>query len=251
MRLPKPKLSIQSLLIAILFPLAAGSASAGGTPPDLLLVWPLDTAIVSLDSSVSTDVLTEGLTAGKPARLSRSSPALLVTRAFHPRFGEAIAHAARKVDVVDSSAANASLWSVAEEVRVRLANGDSATFALPVAADADSARYAMVLGRLAFSERTKTMGRRFLEPTPPGFDPATGEMTPGRHKGYSEGPGKWTTLTAKTVWLIWDRNAGVPVVAGTATASALFRGSARKSDWDEVARELAKDLLRQTPFTPF
>jgi hypothetical protein len=237
------------LLAAALFPITALSAFAESPTADLLIVWPLDTAVVSLDSSVAT----EALSAGRSARHIRSapSPALRISRNFYPRFGAAVAHAAREVEVVDSSGADLGRLPLFEEIRLRLPGGDSALFALPVAADADSARYALVLGRLAFSATTKTVARRFVEPTPPDFDPATGEMTPGRHKGYSEGPGKMTTLKARATWLVWDRNAGVAVASGKATAAASFRGEARKPDWEEVAQELAKDVLRQTPFTPF
>jgi hypothetical protein len=237
------------LTVTILALTAAPLLAAETVPLEMLIVWPLDTAVVSVDSSVAT----EALSVGRSARHSRSapSPTSRIARNFYPRFGTAIAHAARKVDVVDSSSADLGLLSLFEEVRLRLPGGDSATFALPVAADADSARYALVLGRLAFTATTKTVARRFVEPTTPDFDPATGEMTPGRHKGYSEGPGKLTTLKARALWVIWDRDAGVPVASGKATAAAAFRGDARKPDWDEVAQELAKDILRQTPFTPF
>jgi hypothetical protein len=237
------------LTVSILALTAAPILAADALPLDMLLIWPLDTAVVSVDSSVST----EALSVGRSARHSRStpSPASRIARNFYPRFGTAIAHAARKVDVVDSSAADLGLLSLFEEVRLRLPSGDSAAFALPVAADADSARYGLVLGRITFSATTKTVARRFVEPTPPDFDPATGEMTPGRHKGYSEGPGKMTTMKARAIWVLWDRDAGVPVASGKASAAASFRGNARTPDWDEVAQELAKDVLRQTPFTPF
>lgn len=234
-------------LLALLPFGALAALAANPAPADLLLVWPLDTAVVSIDSSVSTAVLTTG----KAARRAAPSPALLVAREFHPRFGAAIAHAARRVEVVDSSAANPDPLRVFENVRLKPAGGDSVTFSLPVVPDADSARYALVLGALSFSRMTKTVARRFVEPSPPKFDPATGEMTPGRHKGYSEGPGRMTTLAARASWVVWDRDAGVALAVGTATGSASFRGEARRPDWDEAARELAKDLLRQTPFTPF
>lgn len=247
-----PMRPLLSRTIPVLLSLAVAhglSAKPAAVPQDLLIVWPLDTAVVSIDSSVATEALNPGRTARHPR--SSPSPAALVAREFHPRFGAAVAHAARQVEVVDSSAAPSQLLSLFEVVRLRLPSGDTAAFALPVVADADSARFALVLGKLSVTTSNKTVARRFVEPSPAGFDPATGEMTPGRHKGYSEGPGKMTTLTARATWVIWDRNAGVPVALGKATAASSFRGASRKPDWDEVARELAKDVLRQSPFTPF
>jgi hypothetical protein len=189
--------------------------------PDLLFVGPLDTAVVRVGSTLDASVLASP----KPSRLP-PSPAALVARHFHPRFGEAVGMAARKVGVIDSSAALS-------------------------ARDPDSSRYVLLLKSLSFSESSVTVPRRYLPPTPPVFDPATGAMSPGNRKGYSEGPGRVTTLTARAQWIVWDNVARAPAARGTASGASSYRGAAGKSQWDEAARELAKAILRQTAFSPF
>jgi hypothetical protein len=241
MRIPAPS---AFLLLPVLL---SATAAAELSDSDLLIVWPLDTAVVQLDSGVPTEPLL-----GERNKRRAPSSAFRIAREFHPRFGAAVALAARNVGVIDSSAAGAEVLSLGERVRLPdTAAGTILTFDLPVAADADSARYALVFGSLAITQESKSVARRFVPPSPPGFDPATGQMTPGLRSGYMEGPGLMTTLTATAAWVIWDRDAGVAVAHGTAVGNSSFRGDARRSNWDEAARELAKDVLRQTPFSPF
>ncbi len=207
---------------------------------DLMWVPPLDTSgIVFADRADPVAVFHRG-----PARTA-PSPALLVAREFQPRFGAAIALASRNVDVIDSSAASLEPLDGARELE-----SGAATFRLP-AADADSSRYVLLIGSLDFSFESRNMPRRYVRPTPPSFDPATGQLEPGIRKGYTEGAGIMNTLSVTATWMIRD-NAGDSVLAhGTASGSSTFRRDARSANWAEAARELAKDVLRQTPFTPF
>ncbi len=113
-----------------------------------------------------------------------------------------------------------------------------------------------MLKSLKFTQSSTSVPRRFVAPTAPAFDPATGTMNPGNRKGYAEGPGLVTTLTAHAEWVIWDNTAGVngqprAAARGTATGEAAYRGTAGKSQWEETARELAKAILKQTAFSPF
>ena len=210
-------------LSLILLPLSLLSAKTGYPVPDLLFVGPLDTAVVRVDSTVDASVL-----ASSKTRRQAPSDAALIARKFYPSFGGAVALAARKVEVIDSSAAAPASPS-----------------------NPDSARYLLVIQALSFSQSSVNVPRRYLPPTPPAFDPATGEMKPGNRKGYAEGPGRVTTLTARAQWVLWDNTARATAARGTATGESSYRGSAGKAQWDETARELAKALLRQTAFTPF
>lgn len=207
--------------------------SAARDAQDLLLVLPLDTAVLVVDSGVPVDALR----IKKTSRRDKPSPNARVARAFHPAFGDAIAHAARGVDVIDSSAAHATVtWP-----------------------DADSSRYVLIIESLAISRSTRTSARRTVPPSPPHFDPTTGLLMPGVRRSYSEGPARVTTLTAVAAWSIRDQAGngendekdGDSVVAtGTATGTTEFRGDARRADWSDAARALALDLLRHTSFAP-
>lgn len=194
-------------------PLAALFLAAPVLAGGTLRVLPLDTLVVTLDSGLSASALEREEDAGSP------SSAALVARAFHPRFASAVARAARRVDVVRPA--------------------DS------------SARYALRLDSLGFSLRARTVGRRFVPPTPPGFDPATGEMSPGERSGHVEGPGWVNTLSATAKWTLRDREADSVLAHGTSTGAASFRGDAGRDDWNRAARELAKAVLRGTPFSPY
>lgn len=205
-----------------LWPLLCLSSLLLASPvPDLLFVGPLDTAVLRVDSALDASVLASPKASRRPP-----SPAALVARHFHPRFGEAMGMAARRVEVIDSSAALS-------------------------ARDPDSSRYVLLLKSLSFSESSVNVPRRYLPPTPPVFDPATGVMNPGNRKGYSEGPGRVNTLTARAQWVLWDNVARAPAARGTASGASSYRGAAGKGQWDEAARELAKAVLRQTAFSPF
>lgn len=203
---------------------AKASGSAGSRPaPDLLIVAPLDTAVVTVDPLVATTALADR----EPStRRAAPSPALSVARAFHPRFGETVARAARRVEVIDSSAARLPLL------------------------DPDSSRFSLTVTGLAFTQSTRTVARRTVPPSPPGFDPATGEMTPGVRRAYTEGPGLVTTLTVTATWVVRDRDGDSTRAAGTTSGASEFRGDARRSDWDKAARDLALNVLRRTPFSP-
>jgi hypothetical protein len=207
---------------ALLLLLAAAGISAA--PRERLRVLPLDTTVFVLDTGISTSALipeNDDLSSdAEPV-----SHAALITKEFHPRFAAAVARAARRVDVV---------------VFARMAN--------------DSARYALRLDSLAFSLRSRIVGRRFVPPSQPEFDPATGEMTPGERRGHAEGPGREHTLTATAKWVLWDRAGDSALAVGIAAGAASFRGDSddvRREHWSKAARELAKSVLRGTPFSPF
>lgn len=189
--------------------------------PDLLLVLPLDTAFVTVDSNVALS--------GLPRNSRRdvaSSPAPRIARGFHPAFGSAVFHAARGVEVIDSSAAIAPFD------------------------DPDSSRYALAIEALRFSQSTRTVARRTVPPSPPGFDPTTGLLTPGVRRAYTEGPGRMTTLSVSASWSIRDRAGDSTLASGEASGLAFFRGQPRRGDWEAAARDLALNVLRQTSFTP-
>jgi hypothetical protein len=209
------------LVLAAVAALPATSAPAA----DLLIVRPLDTAAITIDSGLSFAAL-----AGENnARRNAASPAALAARVFHPHFGAAFARAARRIEVIDSSAAPAPFD------------------------DPDSSRFRLVVTSLRFTQATRAVARRTVPPSPPGFDPTTGQMTPGVRRAYSEGPGLMTTLTATAAWVIRDVHGDSTFRAGEAAGSASFRGDAhdaRRADWDKAARDLALDLLRRTPFAP-
>jgi len=195
-------------------------------PPELLYIGPVDTAQITVDSSVDANVLVS-------AKVLRRKPsaAAIVAKKWYPVFGAAMTMAARTVEVIDSSAA------------ARVTGNDSA-------------RYFLVLSGLTITQTTKSVPRRFVPPTQPEFDPTTGVMNPGDRKGHAEGPGRETSLTASAQWILWDNTKRVngvvsPAARGAASGTSTFRGSTGKSQWDEAARELAKDILRQTPFSPF
>jgi hypothetical protein len=202
--------------------LAFALSTAASPLPALLIVHPLDTAVVTLDSGLSV----AALAGDKPSRRNAPSPALLVVRRFHPAFGAAIAHAARRIEVIDSSTARIPL------------------------VDPDSSRLSLVVDALSCAQTTRTVGRRTVPPSPPGFDPTTGAMTPGVRRAYSEGPGLMTTLTATATWRIHDREGDSTVLSGRATGATTFRGAPRRSDWEQAARTLALQVLSQTPFSP-
>jgi hypothetical protein len=199
-------------------------ASLGAAQPRLL-VWPLDTAGVTVGEGVDLAVFVNG----KSARATREklAPKSLVAARFFPAFGDAVAHAARDVHVADSSAA------------ARVTPEDHA-----------AADYMLVVRPLEISQESRTVARRSRAPEPPGFDPATGEMTPGTRWPISEGPGLMTTLTARAGWVLWDRAADTALAHGTAKGASSFRDEVGKAHWNEAARELAKDLLYQTRFAP-
>jgi hypothetical protein len=199
------------------------ASTATEKPPASLFLPPLDTTVVKLDSSVSTATLAE-----EKVRRNGPSPSALVAQQFYPRFGAAFALAIRHAEVVDSSAAGSNGFDTAR-----------------TAPD-----YTLAIGYLSLAQTSKTVARQFVAPSPPAFDPATGQMTPGLHRGYSEGPGIVSTLTATVAWTIRDRAADTALAHGTAVGSASFRGEARKAHWDEAARELAKNILYQTRFAP-
>lgn len=233
-------LSLLSLLIAVPATFAE----------EFILLWipPLDTAIVSLDDAADPGAaLHQGTT-----RRGAPSAALLIAREFYPRFGAAVRLATREAEAVDSSAASPETLFGARLLRLAApdGDGDSLSFRLPPP-DADSSRYVLLTGHLGFSLESRNMPRRFVPPSPPAFDPATGRIEPGVRKGYTEGAGIMNTLTAAAAWLIWDREQDAILAYGTASGSASFRRDARRDNWNEAARELAKDVLRQTPFSPF
>jgi hypothetical protein len=222
------------------------AAAEEATANDLLIVWPIDSTEITIDNSVSTAAL---LTQNSRRR-GDDLPVELVARSF-TLFGDALSRAARNVDVIDSSAAPLSRLFPNRIVTAYSAESGTLAFSLPRQRDAESARYALVLRQLSFSQETRTVARRTVAPSPPGFDPATGMLTPGIRRAYTEGPGRITTLTVKRRWLIWDYSTEAALLVGTAQGTSSFRGDARRSNWDEAVRALAKDLLRQTNFSPF
>jgi hypothetical protein len=226
-------------LLALLPALAAADAP-------LLLIWPLDTTVVTFDSSASTASLIRETDAKKHP----PSPAALITRELSLGFGlpKTTTHGHR-VQIVDSSRANPAVLSPFETVRASCAGcGDSASFRVPLAVDADSSRYVLVIGALSFSSKSRTVGRRFVPPSPPGIDPVTGEMTPGLHKGYPEGPGLMTTLTATAAWVIWDRGKNAAHAVGRDSGASTFRGEARPAHWHEASRNLAAAIRGKAGF---
>lgn len=221
------------------------ATAKGKAPPDLLIILPLDTAAVTYDDETPVDALATEEDNKRPARRAVTSPAVHIARVFHPAFGAAVAHAARRVEVIDSSAA-----------------------AVPCD-DPDWSRYRLIVETLHLSHATATVARRTVPPSPPGFDPATGMMTPGVRRAYTEGPGRMTTLKAVASWTLHDTRGEAPaarqngdardtvhvqvIAAGTATGTAVFRGDAgdaRRTDWEAAARALALDVLAQTAFAP-
>jgi hypothetical protein len=198
-----------SLLLAGAF--VAVPAMAAG---EKLLVLPLDTTAVFIDSGLATSALIHEDDA--PAL---TAPKGLIARKFQPRFATAVMHAARRVDVARFP--------------------DS------------SARYVLRIDSLGFSQKTRAVGRRFVPPSAPEFDPATGEMSPGDRTGHAEGPGWMNTLTATAKWKLWDRARDSAVAQGVGAGASEFRGDAQRENWNIAARELAKAVLRETPFSPF
>jgi hypothetical protein len=209
----RPLLASLTFLISAAFPTLAVSS-------DRVLVAPLDTAAVSLDGAVPTSALQDD----EEAR--RTSPAALIAREFHPRFGAAIALAARGIVVIDLSTPGAA------------------------ARTEDTARYSLRVHALTVSQTTRTVARRTIPPEPPGFDPATGQMTPGTRRARTEGPGQMSTLTATASWVLWDNAGDSAFVHATSAGASTYRGEAARHNWDEAARELAKALLHKTPFSP-
>jgi hypothetical protein len=240
------RLPLFAALVAALSP----ALSAAQAVEDALYLPPLDTSAVRVDSSVRPGTLGNLEADGSPEAKARrgKSPRARVARAFHPVFGGAIARAARKVEVIDSSAAT----PVPHARRLLLRRGarDSVLFPLP-APPADSARYALVVGELGLSERSENLPRRFVPPKPSEFDPATGTLEPGIRKGYMEGPGLFTHLQARAEWVIWDFRAERIVGRGTASGLATVRGEPTRAQWEELARDLAKSVLRETAFSPW
>jgi hypothetical protein len=200
----------------IAFPAAfllAAAAFASG-PGEKLLVLPLDTAAVFIDSGLATLALVH-----EDDTPALAAPRALIARRFYPTFTTAVSRAARRVDVARFP--------------------DS------------SARYVLRIDSLGFSRRTRTVGRRFVPPSPPEFDPATGEMSAGDRTGHAEGPGWMNTLTATAKWNLWDRARDSSVARGVSSGASEFRGDATREAWNAAARELAKAILRGTPFSPF
>lgn len=152
--------------------------------------------------------------------------AVRVRREFHPVFGQAVATAARRV-------------------RVAVRDADA-----PGSAAADSVRYLLTVESLAITGVERAAPRRFVPPEPAGFDPATGRMTTGSRHGRTEGPGLATTVTARAVWSLRDLAADSLSLRGEAEAHVRFRREAGRDDWNRIARDLALDLLRRTPFAP-
>jgi len=210
---PFPSAPRLAILLAVVAATATAATAATATSSEKLFVLPLDTGVVALDSGLTTAALTREEDTGS------FSPLALVARAFQPRFAAAVARAARRVDAVRSA--------------------DS------------SVRYELRLDSLGFSLRTRLAGRRFVPPSPPAFDPATNEMSPGDRSGHAEGPGWMSTLTATAAWTLRDRAGDSVLARGTSAGAASFRGDARREDWNRAARELAKAVLRGTPFSPY
>lgn len=231
----KPLLTAALLLI--------GAHNTSHSQNDLLLVLPLDTAVVAVDSGASATLAHESKAAQR-ARRPAVSPAAHIARVFHPVFGDAIAHAARGVEVVDSSAATrfpASPASPPTETKPGMS---------VIPRDADSSRYVLTLDAVKVTRTTRTVARRTVPRSQPDFNPTTGLLTPGVRRSYSEGPGRMTTLTATASWRVWDHAGDSALVTGEAVGTTVFRGTARRTDWEAAARVLALDLLRRTPFTP-
>jgi|GEM_PF-3152004 len=239
-----------SSLIALTASLAV-VPHAAPTPPDLLLILPVDTARVVLDSTTSTAALGPE-TPARASRKSTPSPAALVARVVFPVFGAAVT---RMTSAGDGAGGMMGGLEAIDSSASRMAVTD---------VDADSARYRLVIDTLRVTQSTRTVARRTVPPTPPAYDPTTGMMTPGVRRAITEGPGRVTTLTLNAAWSILDRAAGRgvdrtaegdanPILArGTATGRADFRGGmadARRADWEAAARALALDLTRTPPFT--
>src|SRR5215217_1106366 len=239
MRLPL----LVSVLAASIF-----AAAPGAAPVEALYLSPLDTAVVTLDSSLrreSLDAL-DAPPSGALARRASTTPEGQVARSFHPLFGEAIARAARKVEAIDSTSAGPR----PAPRSLRFARGrDTLLFRFP-APVADSARYLLVVGSLTLKESYEHSARRFVPPTEPEFDPTMGAVRPGNRKGYIEGPGRFTRLEARAEWLIWDEVTGTATRRGVATGKASARGEPTRAQWEELARALAKDVLKRTAFSP-
>lgn len=197
--------------LALLLPVLSGTIPVAA---ERLRVLPLDTAVVRVDTAfaAATDLFRSENDS------SATSPRAFVARVFHPRFAAAVARAARRVVVAPET--------------------DTA------------ARYALRIDSIGFSVSARAMGRRFVPPSPPEFDPATGEMSPGDRSGRMEGPGWMNTLSAVARWTLWDRVGDSALEHGTSTGSATYRGDAQRGDADLAARVLAKAVLRATPFSP-
>lgn len=235
----KPLLTAALLLI--------GAHNTSHSQNDLLLVLPLDTAAVAVDSGVSATLAKESKAAQR-ARRPAVSPAAHIARVFHPVFGDAIAHAARGVEVVDSSAATRFPASPASAASPATETGAGMGVTIP--RDVDSSRYVLTLDAVKVTRSTRTVARRTVPRSQPDFNPTTGLLTPGVRRSYSEGPGRMTTLTATASWRVWDHAGDSALVTGEAVGTTVFRGTARRTDWEAAARVLALDLLRRTPFTP-
>jgi hypothetical protein len=197
--------------IAVLLPLLGITASSFAA--EKLRVLALDTAVVRADTGF----------AATAARLYApeapdSGLGAIVAQAFHPRFADAVTRAARRVVVAPAK-------------------------------DTGS-RYTLRIDSLALSTRSRATGRRFVPPSPPEYDPATGEMSPGDRSGRMEGPGWTGTLSAVARWTLWDRAGDSALARGTSTGTSTYRGEAGRGDVDRAARELAKAVLRATPFSP-
>lgn len=201
---------------ALLIPLLGLSAPFARA--ESLRVPPLDGAVVRADSgfaAAAASLLASGEDTSRP---SNSGVGARVVHAFHPPFSGAVARAARRVKV-----------STAQDTL---------------------ARYALRIDSLSLSVRKRATGRRFVPPSPPEFDPATGEMSPGDRSGRMEGPGWTGTLSAVAQWTLWDRGGDSAVARGISMGASSFRGDAGRGDLDRAARELAKAVLRATPFAP-
>lgn len=230
-------------LVALTACMAVAPQAAAPTPPDLLLILPLDTAHVAVAADVSTAALGPETSTRPSSRKTAPSPTLLVARAVFPAFGVSLARMMNAgqgadqimggIEAIDSSASRMALTEV----------------------DVDSSRYRLVIDTLHVAQSARTVARRTVPPSPPAYDPTTGTMTPGVRRATTEGPGRMTTLTLTAAWTIVDRTANVeanPILArGTAVGRIEFRGGmsdARLADWEAAARALALDLMKTPPF---
>lgn len=223
------------------------SLTAARAPEEALYLPPLDPSVVDLDSSLRSETL-EHLDDASPRAARGASAQARAARAFYPVFGAAVARAARKVEVIDSSAG--TFAPPARRLLLRRGPGDSTAYPLP-APTADSARFTLVVGALRVTELHENLPRRFVPPKEPEFDPTTGVLDPGHRRGYAEGPGLFTHLQARAEWLVWDARLGAVAHRGTASGLATVRGEPARAQWEELARDLAKGVLRSTPFSPW
>jgi hypothetical protein len=109
----------------------------------------------------------------------------------------------------------------------------------------------LVLERLELRESEESLPRRFVPPRDPEFDPTTGTLEAGNRKGYLEGPGLFTRLEARAEWKVWDAARRTVAHRGVASGLATVRGEPARAQWEELARDLAKSVLKATAFSPW